>query len=335
MPLRLIEAVVPQDAAPDLGPLVDDGTVLGVWKTVDADDRLIMRVLTTLEQTETLIDRFENECSGSPDFRLVLLAVEATIPRPDEQETPDGKDAQEKEASSESHERASREELYADIEEGARFSVVYFATVALSTIVAAIGLLRNDTAVIIGAMVIAPLLGPNVALALATTLGDTKLALNSLKVNVAGLMLALGLSILIGLLFAGSAKTPAIEARTSVALGDILLALAAGAAGALAVSRGAPTALIGVMVAVALLPPLVVVGLELSAGRFHAAFEATLLASTNIICVNLAGVGTFLLQGIRPRNWYEADRAKHAARVAIAFWGVMLGLLILTVYLSQ
>jgi uncharacterized membrane protein len=87
---------------------------------------------------------------------------------------------------------------------------------ALSSVVAAVGLLRNDLAVIIGAMVIAPLLGPNVALSLATTLGDTDLARQALRANLMGLTVALTLSVAVGWLLPVDPSLPAIFHRTQV-----------------------------------------------------------------------------------------------------------------------
>ena len=174
--------------------------------------------------------------------------------------------------------------------------------VILSAIVAAIGLWNNSVAIIIGAMVIAPLLGPNVALSLAAALGDINLAKNALKTNVVGLAIAAALSIAMGYFLAVDPTIPEIESRTAVDLDEVLLALVSGCAGTLAFTSGAPATLIGVAVAVALLPPLVTSGLLLGAGYTTLAYGAFLLFLVNIASINLAGVGTFLVQGISPRD---------------------------------
>jgi len=96
---------------------------------------------------------------------------------------------------------------------------------------------------------------------------------------------------------------------------------------------GFQVALIGVMVAVALLPPLVTFGMLLGSGFTELALGALLLLSVNIICVNLAGVATFLFQGVRPRTWWEENRAKKSTRIAIFIWTLLL--LILIVIISQ
>jgi uncharacterized hydrophobic protein (TIGR00341 family) len=231
--------------------------------------------------------------------------------------------------------RVSREELYDDVSESIRVSSRYVIMVVLSTVVAAAGMLRNDVAVIIGAMVIAPLLGTNVALSLATTLADLALARRAVLINALGLCVALVISLALGWLLPVSLSSSELAARTSVSISDVGIALAAGVAGALAFTGGTAMATIGVMVAVALLPPWVAAGLLLGAGNWQAASGALLLFGCNVICVNLAGVVTFLVQGLRPTNWREAQQAKWASRIALSIWLGLLGLLVLLIILAE
>jgi uncharacterized hydrophobic protein (TIGR00341 family) len=191
-------------------------------------------------------------------------------------------------------------------------------------VVAAAGILRDNVAIVLGAMVIAPLLGPNVSLSFATALGDASLAWQSLKTAAAGIAVALSVALITGFIMEVDPTIPEIASRTHVSIGDVALALASGVAGALAFTTGVPTALIGVMIALALLPPLVTFGLLLSSGLLYQASNALALFIINILCVNLSGVGTFLVQGIRPLTWWEAARAKKATRRAISIWLALL-----------
>jgi uncharacterized hydrophobic protein (TIGR00341 family) len=153
--------------------------------------------------------------------------------------------------------------------------------------------------------------------------------------NWVGIVAAFGFAVLVGLIVQVDVDIPAIASRTRVGFGDILLALAAGSAGTLAFSRGLAGAVIGVMVAVALMPPLVVCGMLLGAGRAASAFGAFLLLAANLICINLAGVGIFLLQGVRPRSWWEAERATKATWKAVVTWAVLLAVLVLILWVNQ
>lgn len=148
----------------------------------------------------------------------------------------------------------TRQELYDDTEKSARLDSTFLVLVFLSTIVAAIGLIEDNVAVVIGAMVIAPLLGPNIALALGTALGDTALMWRSLKTNLAGLCMTLVLSILIALFWPLNIDSHELLARTDVGLDSVALAFASGAAAALSLTTGLSSVLVGVMVAGRLAP---------------------------------------------------------------------------------
>lgn len=338
MPLRLLEVILPQTNSQTVRELIEDKSVIGFWQEDTSEAGLLIKMLLSAEQTEQILDLLEEKFGGTEGFRVVMLPVEATIPRIDQKEENNQTGLAEPQPAEETGQkvsRISREELYADIVDSTKLTATYTAMVTLSSIVAAVGLLRDNVAVVIGAMVIAPLLGPNVALALATTLGDFELGRNALKTSLSGVAIALGLSITVGYFFNVDPTVSEISARTGVGFSDIVLALASGSAGVLAFTSGISTALIGVMVAVALLPPLVAFGLLLGSGHWPEAAGALLLLVTNLICVNLAGVTTFLAQGIRPRQWWEEKKAERATRLAIMLWSVLLIILTVVIFVSQ
>jgi uncharacterized hydrophobic protein (TIGR00341 family) len=330
MALRLIEVLLPEGIENRLKEIIKDKTDLGVWQEYLSDNQVANHILVRSEKTEELLDLLESNFSTIEGFRVILLPVEATLPRPEQPAQPA---AEETEAAGKKEEaereRISREELYQSIDESIRLSWVYVLLVILSSVVAAIGIERSNVAIIIGAMVIAPLLGPNVALSLAATLGDMKLALRALKANVAGIVVALVVAVLSGIFLRVTPDIADIASGTRVGLEDIVLALAAGSAGTLSFTTGLSTALIGVMVAVSLLPPLVTCGMLLGSGFGQEATSAFLLFFTNVVCINLSGVITFLIEGIQPKTWWEADRAKKATRNAIILWTA--ALLVLTI----
>ena len=138
--------------------------------------------------------------------------------------------------------RISREELYQQVNEGAQLTRTFVVLVALSAVVAAVGVDYNNVTVVIGAMVIAPLLGPNVALALATALGDMGLAKSAAKTNIVGILVALAIAIPIGFLIRVDPRVAEIQSRLHVQLKDVVLALASGSAGVLSITTGASAA---------------------------------------------------------------------------------------------
>jgi len=149
----------------------------------------------------------------------------------------------------------------------------------------------------------------------------------ALLTALAGIAAAMALSVIIGAMLHVDPAFSEVASRTRVRLGNTAVALASGCAGALAFTTGVSAALIGVMVAVASLPPLVTFGLLLGGGHPVLAIGAFSLFLLNLICVNLAGVATFLVEGIHPASWWEKDRAVKATRVAIGLWlGLLAGL---------
>lgn len=291
----------------------------------------VISVFIDSGQSEGLMDHLAKAFTTLPGFRLVLIPVEAAIPRA--YPPSDVPAAQTAEPETVGTTRINREELYADIVASTRLSNVYLSMVVLSTLVAAIGLLKDNVAVIIGAMVIAPFLGPNVALALSTCLADYDLGKNGFRTLVVGVAIAFFLSVALGLSLEVDPTVGEIASRTRASMSDIVLAMASDSAGILAFTTGVSATLIGVMIAVALLPPLTVSGLLMGAGQFHDSFFAFLLFITNIICINLSGIITFLIRGISPRTWWEADKARRSTHKALLIWSVTLVLLIAVIIL--
>jgi uncharacterized hydrophobic protein (TIGR00341 family) len=325
MALRLIETVLREKDGEEIRELLKEHNVLEHRQIQLQDGEVLVRILLDVEQSESVLDLLEKRYADGEGNRVVILPVEATLPhpKPEPAATPEQQKPEEKPP-----DRISRHELYEDIKDGARCSRVYLVMAMLSTFVATIGLQHNSVAIIIGAMVIAPLLGPNVALSLGTTLGDMPLLRRALLTALAGIAASMALSVIFGVLVHVDPALSEVASRTHVRLGDIAVAFASGCAGALAFTTGVSAALIGVMVAVALLPPLVTFGLLLGGGHPGPAMGALSLFLVNLICVNLAGVITFLVQGIRPASWWEKDRAKKATRIAIGLWVVLLAGLI-------
>lgn len=335
MALRMMEITVPERNGEQVAQLVAAAETVDSWQGPLRDELLLTRVLLDAGRVEPLLNRIVESCSSADRFRVVLLEAEATLPKMEEPEPEPASEqaaAQPKEADPV---RLATAELVARLDPAAVMDRTFLATVVLSTMVAAIGLMRDNMAVLVGAMVIAPLLTPNMALALATTLGDGKLLRGALRVNVVGVSLSFLLSILLGVTIPFDVDAAEVVSRTIIGPADLVLALAAGSAGALAFTTGVSASLVGVMVAVALLPPLVCAGMLIGAGEAALGVRALLLVAANVICVNLAGVSTFLLKRVRPGFWWEAARARRMLRAAGLVWLLLLLLLLLVLYLSR
>lgn len=335
MPSRLIEVFLSQDCEEVARKAIAQTDGVEQWSIRLGEDKTLIRIVAEAEDTEPIIDAVEHALEHRSEYRIAVLAVEASLPRPTEKEEkakddalPNGEEQPEEKGLS----RISRAELYDALHETVIVSRIFISMVVLAAIVATIGMARDNVAIIIGAMVLAPLLGPNMALALGTTLADWSLAKRAIICNSLGVVLSLFVAALLGLVLEWDPSNVEIASRTAPELSDVLLALAAGAAGAIAFTSGVPSSIIGVMVAVALLPPTAAVGM-LSIQYPMKALGALHLLGINVVCVNLSAVGVFYAQGLRPRRWWKAENAKRMSRVAFFIWlGLLAALIVLILF---
>ena len=207
--------------------------------------------------------------------------------------------------------------------------------IILSSIVAGAGLIGNSPAVIIGSMVIAPLLGPNVALAFSISVGDVDLFKESIKHFLLGVLIALSLGIVQGLVIPFPENTGELLSRTNIGFLDLLLAFCSGIAGVLSLVVGANTTLVGVMIAVALMPPLVSFGILLGRGEPVLAVSALLLFLANVIVINLAGILTFRLEKVEPKHYFHQQVTRKKAKLLITLWILTLAIISVIIVLKK
>ena len=330
--MRLIEIVADAGHTDTLSGIADQHEITDYWWGAPADDgRRSFRMLVDDAARQPVMDALQRLLGTSEETRIVVMPVDTVLPRPQ---------ADEEERSKAS--TTTREELYTRIEKGARIDSNFLLLTILSTVVAAIGLIEDNVAVVIGAMVIAPLLGPIIALAFGSSLGDAKLMWKALGTASVGLGLAILLSVGIGIawpvdLARGHLLIASTEivARTDVGLDGVALALAAGAAAVLSLTSGLSSTLVGVMVAVALLPPAASMGMLIGAGHAELAAGAMLLLAVNIVCVIVAAKTVFMSKGIAPRTWYERRRARQSTTVYSLFWLALLVFIVAIVFLRH
>ena len=319
----MITISAPDSTVPSLLKKTEELGVSGVrtFKETQAEDRTTLQMLSAGENRQDVVDAMQSVLASQNDWRLTILPVETTIPLPREEE--EAVEKAEKDLKRKIGGR-TREEIWNDVWEQAQTDQTYLVFVVLSTIVAALGLVQDNVAVVVGAMVIAPLLGPNLAFAVGVALGDRGLILRALKTNVFGLGIAFAFSVLIGLIWPLNMDSAELMGRADVNFGGMAIALASGAAAALSLVTGVSAALVGVMVAVALLPPTAAIGLFLGAGEMSLAMGALLLLAVNIVSVNLSAQTVLFWRGVRPRTFYEEKEARVGRAVAGVFWVVTL-----------
>lgn len=321
--MRLIELSFPDtvDTKPLLKSCLRANPVDHRLEPADDRGRRVLRLYFKTGEGQEAIDAIQGLLADADDWRLVVIPIEATLPKIEAEE-----DA---ETSRKRRTLALREELFEDIAAGAKLNRDFLVLTALSAVVAALGLNANNVAAVIGAMVIAPLLGPILAFSFASALGDLDLMAKSARTAVAGLALGLAVSFALGMALPVNSLSGELVSRTIVGVDTTALALVSGAAAALSISTGISSALVGVMVAVALLPPSAAMGLYAGDGEWMMAARAGLLLSINVVSVNLAALFTYRVKGVRPRTWLERKSAKRSVFVNYAVWAALI--IILTI----
>jgi uncharacterized hydrophobic protein (TIGR00271 family) len=175
-----------------------------------------------------------------------------------------------------------------------RFSIM----LTLSVVVAVMGLSADSPAVVIGAMLLAPLMQPVLATAACIAMALLANALRSFGVVALATLGAIALSFVLAAVFVNGELPHEVTSRTAPDIRDLVVALGAGAAGAYAtVRRDVSSSLPGVAVAVALVPPLAVIGITVQAGNSTLAWGAMLLYLTNLVAIVFAGTFVFVVTG--------------------------------------
>ena len=193
----------------------------------------------------------------------------------------------------------------------------------LSAIISTLGLLANSVAIIIGAMIVAPLMGPIIGMAFAIAMGNRKLLRRSSLTLFKGIILTVATSWLAASIIGLETVDSEILSRTNPTLIDFGIAMAAGLAGAFTQTRRSiADAIPGVAIAVALVPPLSVIGIGLGLGEETIAFGASLLFLTNLICIIFFGSLVFLFQSYG--NIYRAKKGLAMSTVVMFALGVPL-----------
>ncbi|MGE0754241.1 MAG: TIGR00341 family protein [Alphaproteobacteria bacterium] len=303
-----------------------DVNVIDSWKISCGNDQQCNAFLVNADDVQQFTDNAKKLIENETITRLVVANVEASLPMSESEK----EEEEERQNTPWFFSRISRDELYNDILGGATLNANYLLLTFFATLVGAIALMTDNVPIMIGAMVIAPLLGPNIGLAFAVAVGDLSLVKKFLHTGMAGLAIALMLASVIGMIFSLPEEGVLIQ-LTKVGYESLLVALCSGAVGVIALAQPGTSNMVGVMVAVALLPPAVATGLFAGAGAWAQAGHSGLLLAINVVCINLAAQMAFLLMRVRPvmRHWMEEKNAqktfyKHLSLSCILLFGFAL-----------
>ena len=222
-----------------------------------------------------------------------------------------------------------------DISEGSEPGIRFYIMVVLSTMIAGFGLTMNSTAVIIGAMLVAPLMTPIFGMALALIRSDARLLGRAARAEIVGVFAAILMGLIIGKLYPALEPTPEMLSRTQPQLFDLLVAVFSGFAGAYAlVDEKISPALPGVAIATAIVPPLANTGLCFAVGAYAGGVGSFLLFFSNFLSILLVASVVFGFFGMAGR-YHELSRQVIIKRFALPITGFLLIALVLTHTLYQ
>ena len=290
---------------------------------------------------EPVLDRLE-EVDVAEDSYTVVTEAQSITSREFEELSERYADVEE------SEQRIPREELAATAKDLVSNPRTYVILTVVSAVVATAGLLLDSPATVVGSMVIAPLIGPAMSAAVGTVIDDEELFARGVRMQVTGMVLTVVAAGLFTLFvrvtnLVPPGIDPAVIGQISVRLQpdflSLAVALGAGVAGALSLRTGVSSALVGVMIAVALVPPAATVGIGVAYGLPSVAIPAGVLAIVNGLSINLAALVVLWYSGYRPDHFFRRDEARSATLkrgavllAAIALLSVFLGGVTLETY---
>lgn len=222
-----------------------------------------------------------------------------------------------------------------EIADGSEPGIRFYLMVVVSTMIAGFGLTMNSTAVIIGAMLVAPLMTPIFGMALALIRSDAHLFGRAARAEIAGVVVAILMGVVLGKVYPGLEPTPEMLARTQPQLFDLLVAVFSGFAGAYAlVDEKLSPALPGVAIATAIVPPLANTGLCFAVGAYAGGVGSFLLFFSNFLSILLVASTVFWFFGMTGR-YHDLDRQVIMKRFGLPIVGFFLIALVLTHTLIQ
>lgn len=237
--------------------------------------------------------------------------------------------------------RIAREELVSAAGSLAPSTGTYVIMTAVSALIATAGLLLDSPAVVVGSMVIAPLVGPAMATSVGTVVSDREMFVRGVYLQVLGLFL----SVLAAFVFAFVVRQihlitpvadvttiPEVRERVAPDFLSLFIALGAGVAGIVSLTTGVSTALVGVMIAVALIPPAATVGIGLAWGQPLVSLGAGVLVLVNVLSINLAALIGLWYKGYRPETWFRQGQARQTTLKRIGV--VAVAILVLSAFLG-
>jgi uncharacterized hydrophobic protein (TIGR00341 family) len=318
--MRQIQAVVP--SAFKLAPIIEQ-----IYEKVQVKPTILRaeaNVLVTInvedQDSGDIMNIFQREGVGSKFGTLSIMPVLASYPK------------QAKPASRLS--RVSIDELETTVVEAGELSKRFILFAILASVVASLGLIANLPVIVLASMILGPHMGPIISTSLAMVLGKTEIVRRGIAAEIIGILLSIGVGWGLGIIIPETSLTSEILIRTSPTIYDFGLAVVSGIAISYSYTYGLSTALIGVAVSSALVPPASAVGLTLAMNDIPAAIGSSTLLLMNVLTINIIVASTFWFQKVRPLLDFKKAQAKRYLSIRMVIVIVLLGALLLPIIQS-
>jgi uncharacterized hydrophobic protein (TIGR00341 family) len=306
--VRQLEITVPEENSGDVDEILEEysSDIVRQGGERNEEDVVLFKATVDADELDDLSDELKSlKEIESGDLVIRVLKEQALIQK-----------GQQTKGSST---MLSQEEIYSKTQEAATFSQPQWALIGLSSAIAAYGLMLDNIAVVIGAMMLAPILSPLVSAAISLKVGDSTLLKKSLLTG--------GLAVFTAVLISAISVTPfnpqiteTMRLIVSSGVPNMVLSLFVGAAAVLAFVTGLRDQIAGVAVAIALVPPLAATGVGLRIGDLVFALEAASIASVNLLAVLVSGTISLEALDVEPSTYYRrksAERLKYIFPVSV------------------
>lgn len=296
------------------------------YKLIESKSGDLLIINLIYGNTDALLDNLTSRFDFDKDEErsLIIFTPDTVIPR-------------NKEKMKKASFHATRESLVTFAQNNSTVNFDYLMLVIVSAIITSLGLMLDNVAVIVGGMVIAPVLGPILAITIGIVLGNAKLIRQGVSAEIISIIFAILIGAIFGVIIPNVEITKSLQIRMFPTLADLFIAIAAGAAAAYTLMKGKmKSGLVGVMVAASLLPVMCTIGIGIAMGNQTMIIGAFLLLGGSYLGLLLANMVVFYFEGLRPQIWYK-HKAKNIIKksfififIAVLLFSIPLG--ILTVY---
>ncbi|SJZ34068.1 TIGR00341 family protein [Selenihalanaerobacter shriftii] len=298
--MQIVQATFQSEEGKEAVKLLNNlGIDIEDYKLISSETGDLLIISLLYGNADTVLDNLTEKFNfdENEDRSMIIFTPDTVIPR---------NKAKEKESSF----KANRESLVTYAQNNSTVNDHFIFLAIMAAIIASLGLILNNIPVIVGSMIIAPVFGPIVAISMGIVLGNFKLIVKGIISESTVLLIAVVVGLIMGSIVPNVAINSALKGRMFPTVADLLVALAAGSAGAYSLISGVRAQIVGVVIAAALIPVMCTMGIGISLGNLTMVGGATLLLVGNYLALILAIMGIFYFKGLKPQIWYEFKAQK-------------------------